>query len=169
MKLQEIDKPTYRSKQRRVALVLASVFLVLGMSLAAVLRAWGGNPEGDNMMLNMAGVLIGLVITGGLLSLVAGKPYFDELRYAWNLKKQVLKIQNKKHLWRERAADGDQTAATVMAFYYAGVIQLQHLENNEFGQKEMAEERTEFESSCAQHNLIHDPGQFSVDMLLDIK
>lgn len=169
MKLQEIDKPTYRSKQRRVALVLASVFLVLGMSLAAGLRAWGGNAEGENMMLNMAGVLLGLVITGGMLSLVSGKPYFDELRYAWNLKKQVLKIQNKKHIWRERATEGNQTAATVMAFYYAGVIQLQHLENNEFGQKEMAEEREAFEKSCASHNLTYDPQQYTVDMLLEIQ
>lgn len=169
MKLREIDKPTFRKKQRNVAIVFCSVFLVLGLSIAAAFRHWGGNPEGENMLLNLAGVLIGLVITGGMFSLVSGNPYLEEVRYGWNLKRQVLKIQNKKHVWKERAIAGDQTAATVMAFYYAGVTQLQYLENNEFGQSEMAEERNEFEAQCAAHALEHDADAFTIDMLLEVK
>ncbi|MGB0467692.1 MAG: DUF3087 family protein [Pontibacterium sp.] len=169
MKLQEINKPVYRNKQRKLAIVFGSVFLVLGLSISAAFRAWSGNPEGENMSTNMAGVLLGMLITAGIFYLFKSRPYFDEIRYAWNLKRQVLKIQNKKHLWKDKVVAGDQTAATVMAFYYAGVIQLQHLENNEFGQKEMSDERAEFEARCVPHNLTHDANHFSIDMLLEVK
>lgn len=166
MKLRQIDKALYRAKQRKVAIIFSSIFLVLGVSFAALLRDWAGNPEGSNMAVNLAGVIIGLLITGGIYALVIGKPYFDEIRYTWNLKRQVLKIQNKKHIWKEKVEQGDQTAATVMAFYYAGVTQLQFLENNEFGQKEMEDECAEFEGRCAARNLIHEADNFSIDMLL---
>lgn len=166
MKLRQIDKALYRSKQRKVALVFCSIFLVLGMSFAALLRDYAGNPEGSNMAVNLAGVIIGLVITGGIYAAVVSKPFFDEIRYAWNLKRQVLKIQNKKHIWKDKLEQGDQTAATVLAFYYAGVTQLQFLENNEFGQKEMEDECAEFEGRCAKHNLTHNAENFSIDLLL---
>lgn len=165
MKLRQIDKAVYRMKQRKVAIIFCSIFLVLGLSISAMMRAWAGNPEGSNMAVNLTGVIIGLLITGGIYALVVKKPFFDEIRYAWKLKRQVLKIQNKKHIWKDKVEAGDQTAATVMAFYYAGVTQIQFLENNEFGQQEMMEEQAGFESRCAVHNLEHDADRFSVDML----
>jgi len=166
MKLQQVDKALYRQKQRKVAIIFGSIFLVLGLGIAALFRQWAGNPEGSNTMVNLAGVFTGLLITGGIFASVVAKPFFDEVRYAWNLKRQMLKIQNKKHIWKEKLETGNQEAATVLAFYYAGVTQLQFLENNEFGHKEMMDEKAVFESRCEALGLGYDPDRFSVDMLL---
>lgn len=165
MKLQEIDKTTYQKKQRKVALVLCIIFATLGLGLSAILRSYYGNAEGENMLVNLTGVLIGLLLTIAGFSQVYSRPYFDELRYGWNLKRLALKIQNHRHKWEERLEQGNQTAATVLAFYHKATLQLQSLDKNEFGYNETLEREAEFLSRCEAQNLSADAGDFSVDLL----
>ncbi|MCP4597006.1 DUF3087 family protein [Neptuniibacter sp.] len=169
MELREIDKEVYKQKQRKVAVVLCLIFAVLGLGLSALLRNYYGNPEGENMMVNLTGVLIGLILTIVLFSQVSSKPYFDELRYAWNLKKQALKIQNHRHKWEAMLEEGNQTAATVLAFYHKATLQLQQLERNEFGYSETVQRENKFLNRCDELGLSSDADAFSIDMLLQLK
>jgi hypothetical protein len=165
VKLQEIDKTTYQGKQRKVALVLCAVFASLGLGLSAILRNYYGNPEGENMAVNLAGVLIGLLVTIIGFSQVYSRPYFDELRYGWNLKRLALKIQNHRHKWEALLTEGNQTAATVLAFYHKATLQLQSLDKNEFGYNETLEREAEFIKQCDATGLSADADRFSIDML----
>ena len=168
MELREIDKAVFKQKQRRVAIVLALIFMALGLSLSALLRNYYGNPQGENMMVNLTGVIIGLLITIFLFSRVSGRPYFDELRYGWNLKRQALKIQNHRHRWEAMLEQGNATAATVLAFYYKATLQLQQLEGNDFGYSDTLAREQKFLAQCQQLSLVADAYQFNVGMLEEL-
>lgn len=168
MKLQEIDKTVYQKKQRKVAIVLCLIFATLGLGISAFLRSQYGNPEGENMMVNLVGVIIGLLITIAGFSQICKKPYYDELRYAWNLKRLALKIQNHRHKWEEKMEQGDQAAATVLAFYHKATLQLQSLEKNEFGYNETLERETKFINRCDELKLDRDADNFNIGMLEDL-
>ncbi|WP_415898659.1 DUF3087 family protein [Neptuniibacter sp. QD48_11] len=169
MELREIDKVVYKQKQRKVGIVFSLIFAVIGLGLSAVLRHYYGNAEGENMMVNLTGVLIGLAISIIIFTQVAKKPYFDELRYGWNLKKQALKIQNHRHRWEERLKEGDTTAAIVLAFYHKATLQLQSLDGNEFGYSDSKERENKFLVECEKLSLDPDASKYSIDMLLDMK
>lgn len=165
MQLQEIDKDIYKQKQRKVALVLCVIFAVLGIGLSTLMRHYFGQSEGSNTWVNLAGVLLGLAITIIGFSRVKSRPYFDELRYAWNLKRLALKIQNHRHRWEAQLEEKSQTAATVLAFYHQATLQLQALERNEFGYNESVTRQNGFLQRCEELELLSDPAQFSIDML----
>lgn len=169
MELREIDKGIYKKKQRKVGIVFALVFALIGLGLSAALRHYYGNVEGENMMVNLAGVLIGLIISIIIFTQVSKKPYFDELRYGWNLKRQALKIQNHRHRWEERLQSSDVTAATVLAFYHKATLQLQGLDGNEFGYNDSKEREAKFLAECEKLGVVADAGQYSIDMLLEMK
>jgi len=168
VELREIDKELYQKKQRKVAIIFCSIFAVFGLGFSALLRHYFANPEGENMAVNLTGVLIGLLITLLIFSQVYTKPFFDELRYGWNLKRTALKIQNHRHKWEEQLRTGDQSAAIVLAFYYQATLQLQMLDKNEFGYNETKERQAQFIAQCEQLNLHVDANQFSIDLLEEL-
>ncbi len=165
MELREIDKATYKQKQRTVGVVFCLIFAGLGLSISALLRHFYGGPEGENMAVNLTGVLIGLFISIVIFTQVISRPFFDELRYGWNLKRQALKIQNRRHRWEERLAEGDKTAATVLGFYYKATLQLQHLDGNEFGYSDTKKREDVFLKQCDEQQLDANPANFTSDML----
>ena len=165
MKLQHIDKDIYKQKQRKVALVLCVIFAVQGMIYSGLLRHYFGQAEGENMWINLFGVLSAVIITLVGFSRVAKRSYFDELRYAWNLKKLALKIQNHRHRWEALLEENNQTAATVLAFYHQATLQLQSLERNEFGYNETVQRNNAFMSRCDELELNANADDFNVGML----
>ncbi len=169
MTLQNIDKTLYKQKQRKLALCLCAIFFVLAMVLSTLLRNYFGNPEGSNTWVNLTGVLMGLALTAGLFALVSNHIALDELRYAWKLKRQVLKIQNKLHQWEKQLEQGDQAAATVIAFYYQGVLQLQMLEGNDFGYSETRQRESRFRNQCRELGLRDNAEEFNSDLLTSLK
>lgn len=169
MELQEIDKTIYKQKQRKVALVLCLIFAAISLSLSALLRHYYGNPEGANTVVNLAGVLTGALITWAGFSRIVGRSYYDELRYAWNLKRQALKIQNHRHRWEALLEEGSSTAAIVLAFYYKATLQIQGLEGNDFGYSDTQEREAVFLRKCDENALEADPHRYSIDMLLTMK
>ncbi|WP_299177172.1 DUF3087 family protein [uncultured Neptuniibacter sp.] len=169
MELQDIDKVIYKQKQRKTSLIFCLIFALLGLSISAVLRGYYGNPEGENMAVNLTGVLVGFIISIVVFSRVSRRPYFDELRYGWNLKRQALKIQNHRHRWEALLEKGDATAAIVLAFYYKATLQLQSLDGNEFGYNETKERENKFLLLCQEKSVTPDPDQYSVDLLEQVK
>jgi len=169
VELQDIDKTIYKKKQRKVALILCLIFAAISLSLTALLRHYYGNPEGANTMVNLSGVLIGALITIGAFTRVVGRSYYDELRYAWNLKRQALKIQNHRHRWESLLEEGNETAAIVLAFYYKATLQIQSLEGNDFGYNDTKERELVFLNLCQEKAVTPDPHSYSLDMLLQVR
>ncbi|MDO6513136.1 DUF3087 family protein [Neptuniibacter sp. 2_MG-2023] len=169
MELKQIDKTIYKKKQRKVALILCLIFALIALGLSALLRNYFGNPEQANTMINLIGVLTGALITIGVFSRFVGRPYYDELRYAWNLKRQALKIQNHRHRWEVLLDEGDKTAAIVLAFYYKATLQIQSLEGNDFGFHDTEKREAKFLDQCQQKGLEADPHLYTIDMLLTLK
>lgn len=169
MELQEIDKTVYKQKQRKVALVLCLIFAVIGLGLSAVFRHYFGNEDGSNTWVNLSGVLLGALITIGVFSRFVTRPYYDELRYGWNLKRQALKIQNHRHRWEKLLEEKNETAAVVLAFYYKATLQVQSLEGNDFGYNDTKERENKFLLQCQELEVDADPSRYSIDMLLMMK
>lgn len=169
MTLRNIDKTLYKQKQRKLALSLCVIFFIFAMVFSTVLRNYFGNPEGANTWVNLTGVLLGLALTAGLFALFSNHASLDEVRYAWKVKRQVLKIQNKLHHWEALLEKGDQTAATVISFYYQGVLQLQMLDGNDFGYSETRQRESRFRNQCRELGLRCNADEYSSELLASLK
>lgn len=165
MKIRKLDAVEYRKKQKKVAITLSLIFALLGLGLSALLRHFSGNPEGENMLVNLIGVLSGLLITISIYSRYKSHPYLEDIGYIWGMKKKVLNIQNKIHHWEEALQRGEQTAATVLAFYFEAGMELQRLENNEYGSSEMVKRYNRFQSECERLGLIASAEDFEEELL----
>lgn len=155
----------YKKRRRSTAIVFCSIFLVLGMSISGILRYYFQNPEGENMTVNLIGVFAGLGITIIIFSIVITRPWFADLRYGWALKREVLKVQNHRHNWEKLLAEGNETAAAVLDFYYKGSLLILQLDNNDFGYTDMEVKKQKFLEKCASLDINLETLTFQSDML----
>ncbi|WP_027859156.1 DUF3087 family protein [Marinobacterium jannaschii] len=169
MELRNIDKTLYRKRYRQVSIICMLVFGVLGVSSATLLRHWVGNPEGENTWINLAGVLAGLLVSGGIFALFRHRPELEELIYVWKLKRETLRIQNKIHKWKALLQEGNQSAAVVLAFHYQATQRVQYLEDNEFGESETVKQGEAHLRDCTELGLVPDLAEYRSDLLELVK
>ncbi|MCQ2036678.1 DUF3087 family protein, partial [Stutzerimonas kunmingensis] len=62
-----LSPETYRQQTRRSTLIVAATFAVLAMGLSTLAVALFGEPGGDNLRLNIIGVVAGLALTIGIV------------------------------------------------------------------------------------------------------
>jgi hypothetical protein len=62
-----LSPETYRQQTRRSTLIVAVTFAVLAMGLSTLAVALFGEPGGDNLRLNIGGVVAGLALTIGIV------------------------------------------------------------------------------------------------------
>lgn len=144
MQLQSVDKAPYLKLSRKVSLVLILCFAVTAMSSGQLLVHTWGNPEGGNFYLNLAGVIIGILITSLVFSLYKNDPRLSDLLYVFRLKRMLARVTNRMHFLKPLAAEGDEDARQILRFYYQGLLQVYHLDSNEYGHSELAKEADAF-------------------------
>ncbi|SEI70354.1 Protein of unknown function [Allopseudospirillum japonicum] len=137
MQLQSLDAQVYRQRSRRLAWLFALVFAFLGMLFSSSLVYFWGSSQGGNFYLNLTGVLLGLGLTSLLVSLNRKHPYMAEIQYAWALKKTLNQISNRMPQIKAAAQANQPRALQCLYFYYQGLKQIYHLEDNPHHQVEL--------------------------------
>lgn len=122
---------TYRQQTRRSTLVVAATFAVLAMGLSTMAVAMFGEPGGDNLRLNIAGVVAGLLLTIALVrTFYWEQPWMASAVYGWRLKRSLMSVTNVMHHVKVGVAAGDETAMKLLRFYHLGLTQMHQLDAN---------------------------------------
>ncbi|RYJ61752.1 DUF3087 domain-containing protein [Pseudomonas songnenensis] len=132
---------TYRRETRRSTLIVAATFAVLAMGLAALAVALFGEPDGDNLRLNIGGVVAGLVLTVALVRLLYWQqPWMAAAVYGWQLKRSLMRVTNVMHQVKAGVAAGDPAAIKLLRFYHLALTQMHQLDGNSHGLSESVAE-----------------------------
>lgn len=155
--IRPMDPETYRQQTRRSTLVVALTFAGLAMGLSAVAVAMFGEPGGDNLRLNIAGVVAGLLLTIALVRLFYWhQPWMAAAAYGWHLKRSLMAVTNVMHHVKAGVRVSDPTAMKLLRFYHEGLEQMHKLDANSGSLLEM---RAEIE----QHRMAMQEAGLDVD------
>ncbi|WP_025126363.1 DUF3087 family protein [Pseudomonas sp. PH1b] len=156
------DPETYRRQTRRSTLVIALVFMVLAMLLSSAAVALFGQPGGDNLLWNAAGVFSALLISAALLRTVFWtQPWMASAVYGWRLKRSLMRVTNVMHQVTAGVAAGDPAALKLLRFYHLGLIQMHQLDANSSAQGQMLGEVERHLALLAEQGI--DPQQERLD------
>nr|WP_314566663.1 DUF3087 family protein [uncultured Pseudomonas sp.] len=160
--LKPCDPVIFRQQTRRSTLVVAVLFLALGMLLSSLAVMLFGEPGGDNVRFNVGGVFAGVLIT---LALVRGpfwtQPWLAPAVYGWQLKRSLMSVTNVMHKVTERVQANDPTAIKVLRFYHLGLTQMHELDANSSAQAQWVGEVETHEAKM--HTLGMDTEQTRFD------
>ena len=168
--LKEIDPTTYRRETRHISLVIIAIFLTLAMSLAAVSVRLFGEPGGNNLIWNLAGVLTGLALTVIIVRfLFWHRPWMAPAVYAWNLKRNVMRIGNVMHHLKRRVEDNDPDAIRLLRFYHLALNQMYRLDNNVDGLNGLLADQEALRAKMVELGLPTEQHRFDPDSLAAMK
>jgi len=122
---------TYRRETRRGTLIVAATFAILAMGLSGLAVALFGEPGGDNLRLNIGGVVAGLALTVALVRLLYWQQqWMASAVYGWRLKRSLMRVTNMMHQVRAGVSAGDPAAIKLLRFYHLGLTQMHQLDGN---------------------------------------
>jgi len=122
---------TYRRETRRSTLIVAATFAILAMGLSGLAVALFGEPGGDNLRLNIGGVVAGLALTVALVRLLYWQQqWMASAVYGWRLKRSLMRVTNMMHQVRAGVSAGDPAAIKLLRFYHLGLTQMHQLDGN---------------------------------------
>jgi hypothetical protein len=154
MQLIDIDKARYRKHLNIVIvgfiaslLVLSLLFGSLFISLfstvvdSAVMQVTADSvanaatdevttePE-TNFRYNLLGVILALLANAAILHSIKNSAFFKEIYYVWQIKQLQNLIYRKLKKVKAAGKAGDETALTILSFYYQCQIQVYNLDDN---------------------------------------
>lgn len=139
--IKPMDAELYRRQTRRNTLIIALVFIALAMLLSTLAVQLFGQPGGDNLRCNIAGVLSGLLLTVLLVRYQWWpQPWMAASVYGWQLKRSLMSITNVMHQVTAGVQVNDPTAMKLLRFYHLGLTQMHELDGNSSAQGQMTEE-----------------------------
>ncbi|WP_417579583.1 DUF3087 family protein [Nitrincola sp.] len=136
--LEQRDPDNYRKETRKNTLILIVIFVVLAMGLSTLSVSLFGQPDGNNFVWNVAGVLAGFILTTLIFKQVLWyKPWMNASVYGWKLKRCLMRITNIMHHVETGVEQNDITAIKLLRFYHLGLMQMHQLEGNDGGVSEL--------------------------------
>jgi predicted alpha/beta-fold hydrolase len=130
MKLEDINKERY-NKHVKISFFAVCIFMItVSLAISTVLiQLWGG-PQGENMWLNMAGVVIAALILAQIYKRLKSHPFLYEVVYVRTLKAELNRIYRKQRKIKAAADEGDATAIAILDFNYRAARHVYELDNN---------------------------------------
>ncbi|MCQ4309928.1 DUF3087 domain-containing protein [Pseudomonas stutzeri] len=129
--IKPVNPETYRQQTRRSTLFVAATFLVLAMGWSTAVVTVFGEPGGDNLRLNLAGVALGFALTILLVRTVYWhKPWMASAVYGWRLKRSLMSVTNVMHHVTAGVAIKNPAAMKLLRFYHLGLTQMHQLDAN---------------------------------------
>ena len=125
------DPILYRRETRRSTLVIAVVFVLLGLVLSGLAVKLLGEPGGDNFRYNLGGVIASVLVCAALVRFKFwSQPWMAPAAYGWQLKRNLMRVTNVMHHVTAGVAAGDETAMKLLRFYHLGLTQMHLLDAN---------------------------------------
>lgn len=143
MKLESIDKNTYRQRLNRIIIgfivTLTILSVAYGAALITIFTEILSQPEMNegmtnatsNFKYNLAGVILALLSCAALLNFLKTTTFFKEIYYVWQLKQIHNLIYRKLKKIKAAAFDkNDEKAMVILYFYYTSLLQVYVLDDN---------------------------------------
>jgi len=157
MQLIDIDKSRYRKNLNIVivgfiasllvlSLLFGSIFISLFstvvdseiIQVTADITNTAANATSDevtaepetNFRYNLLGVILALLANAAILHGVKNSAFFKEIYYVWQIKQLQNLIYRKLKKVKAAGKEGDETALTILSFYYQCQIQVYKLDDN---------------------------------------
>ena len=170
MKLQEIDKATYRFRLNRIIIAFVVGFALLAIIFGSVLIALFGDVQvGDepvnNFRFNLVGVILGLIVSGAVLNKLKNSAFFNEVFYVWQLKQIHNLIYRKQKKIEAAAKEGDINAFIVLNYYYQTLLQVYKLDDNTLTLSNVHAKQAELDEQMATRNVSISTEQFNKEMI----
>lgn len=160
--IRHMNPERYRQQTRRSTLIVAVSFAVLAMSFSALAAALFGSPEGDNFRWNLAGVVLGLVVTVMLVRNVLWiQPWMRSAAYGWRLKRSLMSITNIMHHVEAGVKTRSPEAMKLLRFYHLGQVEMHRLDDNMQSLGDMSEEMERHQEAMLEQSL--DVDQYRLD------
>lgn len=153
MKLQTIDKATYRKNLNIVIVLFIASFTALAIIFGAILIQFFGNADGDNFILNLLGVIFAFMICGSVIMKAKSSPFFHEIYYVWQLKQLQNRIYRCLKKVKKAAEQDDIHAYVTLNFYYESQLQVYQLDDNTITINELTQKRERLLEEAAEKKL----------------
>ena len=129
--IKPVNPETYRRETRRSTLIVVVTFAALAMGLSTLAVTLFGEPGGDNLRLNIAGVAVGFALTVLLVRMLYwSQPWMASAVYGWRLKRSLMSVTNLMHHVTAGVAAADPVAMKLLRFYHLGLTQMHQLDAN---------------------------------------
>ena len=139
--LKSMSPEAYRQQTRRSTLYIALLFALLALVISGLAVMLAGVPGGDNFRLNLAGVIVALIVTVGLVRYVFwSQPWMAAAVYGWQLKRNLMRVTNVMHYVTAGVMAGDVSALKLLRFYHLGITQMYQLDANSSALSQMVRE-----------------------------
>ena len=139
--LKSMSPEAYRQQTRRSTLYIALLFALLALVISGLAVMLAGVPGGDNFRLNLAGVIVALIVTVGLVRYVFwSQPWMAAAVYGWQLKRSLMRVTNVMHHVTAGVMAGDVSALKLLRFYHLGITQMYELDANSSALSQMVRE-----------------------------
>lgn len=168
--IQPLNPERYRQQTRRSTLVVIATFAVLAMGLATLAVALFGEMGGDNLRLNIVGVVAGLLLTVGLVRFLYWKQgWMTSAVYGWRLKRSLMRVTNVMHHVTAGVKAGDTDAMKLLRFYHLGLTQMHMLDGNSASLSEVTGEIDQHRELMETHGLESKQNRLDDDWLGSVK
>ena len=139
--LKPMSPEAYRQQTRRSTLYIALLFALLALVISGLAVMLAGVPGGDNFRLNLAGVIVALIVTVGLVRYVFwSQPWMAAAVYGWQLKRNLMRVTNVMHYVTAGVMAGEVSALKLLRFYHLGITQMYQLDANSSALSQMVRE-----------------------------
>lgn len=139
--LKSMSPEAYRQQTRRSTLYIALLFALLALVISGLAVMLAGVPGGDNFRLNLAGVIVALIVTVGLVRYAFwSQPWMAAAVYGWQLKRSLMRVTNVMHHVTAGVMAGDVSALKLLRFYHLGITQMYQLDANSSALSQMVRE-----------------------------
>ena len=139
--LKSMSPEAYRQQTRRSTLYIALLFALLALVISGLSVMLAGVPGADNFRLNLAGVIVALIVTVGLVRYVFwSQPWMAAAVYGWQLKRSLMRVTNVMHHVTAGVMAGDVSALKLLRFYHLGITQMYQLDANSSALSQMVRE-----------------------------
>lgn len=164
--IMDLDPKEYRRKTRNSTLIIMAIFIVIGLIMARLSLHFLGPYNNNTFVLNMIGAVFGLFLTFWVVKLFfVNSDWMKEAIYAWQLKRSLMKINNRLRPLQTAEQNDDPIAMQVLRFYHLGLQQMNCLEDNSHANIELQAEMTELADKMVRFELDLNQIQFDDQVL----
>ena len=143
MQLQQIDKARYNKHIKITFFAICGFMLAVSLGVSTLLIHFWGGPEGENLWLNVAGVVVAALLLAQILSLVQRHPFLYEVVYVRKLKAELNRIYRKQRKIKASAEEGDAQAMAILDYSYRTSRHVFELDNNTLTLEELTKSQNE--------------------------
>ena len=167
MKIESINKSIYRKHLNIVIICSIVAFASLSLAVSQGMIWLFTDREGTHFWLNVLGVVVGGLITGGVLRAYRDHPFMYEVYYVWRLKQQInYIIRKQKRIEAQLSSDNANVDAfVVMSFFYHACEALYTLDDNTLTMSTVKKKHAELNAQIDALNLDVSYKQYDPNLL----